>query len=522
MRMKRWAIVRFNVTSSPRLRTVKLNTRPPSGSVRLNRTTGTPPNAASPRVKLRRTSPVSIRSFRFESAHSTSLRSSSWYSLDAPSVLAYHTSNVPDLYETPNWSWRPGLASTLVTRNSLPDSLGEETRRWVASPTESGTPSPSESVSVGSSRASDAARTTIAVANTSANADVAANARTSLREAATDRPPESMGGGRYKELIIRFSKLPGRPYRARAAPPLSSPRPDATSFADDFSERHPAMDLRDANLDLIPDLRPRDEDHEVLDSRQSIAFPTDVLDLRLIDLPLLHRKVRRSEARARIRHLILHAARLPRRAFATRCTVFNDIGVCVAAHPRKRSRAAQRAHVLLDIGRAGEPQREDEEHDADDQDDQADRGHEPVPRTERVEGVELTEADPQDVVKPGPERDPGTAEEDQENPRVEQELLAEPGFRVAGLFVGLFRRRFGGVGGPLPDGLRRAGLHLEELPALGALDRVHRDDGLAGRAFGDERLGLRHGLVRLRHSEAIVVWTRLSELIGNDSCQWRD
>src|SRR6266516_3355423 len=104
MRMKRWAIVRFNVTSSPRLRTMKLNTRPPSGSVRLNRTTGTPPNAASPRVKLRRTSPVSIRSFRFESAHSTRLRSSSWYSLDAPSVLAYHTSNVPDLYETPNWS----------------------------------------------------------------------------------------------------------------------------------------------------------------------------------------------------------------------------------------------------------------------------------------------------------------------------------------------------------------------------------------------------------------------------------
>src|SRR6266568_3020832 len=119
---------------------------------------------------------------------------------------------------------------------------------------------------------------------------------------------------RLEMLNSSPDKLPGRPYRARAAPPLSSPRPDATSFADDFSERHPAMDLRDADLDLIPDLRPGDEDHEVLDSRQSIAFSTDVLDLRLVDLPLLHRKVRRSEARARIRHLILHAARLPRRA----------------------------------------------------------------------------------------------------------------------------------------------------------------------------------------------------------------
>src|SRR6266567_6577248 len=262
----------------------------------------------------------------------------------------------------------PWLTRRLEMLNSSPDTLAA-TLLSVASSIVSGTPSPSESVS---------ARTTMAVANTSANTDVAANARTSLREAATDRPPESMGGGGYKELIIRFSKLPGCPYRARAAPPLSSPRPDATSFADDFSERHPAMDLRDADLDLIPNLRPRDEDHEVLDSRQSIAFPTDVLDLRLIDLPLLHRKVRRSEARARIRHPILHAARLPRRAFASRCAVFNDIGVR-SRRKKEPSRPAQRVQVLLDVGGAREPQRKDEEHDADDQDDQADRGHESIP-----------------------------------------------------------------------------------------------------------------------------------------------
>src|SRR5438552_4487423 len=86
----------------------------------------------------------------------------------------------------------------------------------------------------------------------------------------------------------------------------SLPPTGAASLADDFAERHAPVDLRDADLDLVPDLRPRDEDHEVLDPRESVALPTDVLDLGLIDLPFLHGQVRRSEASARIRHPILH------------------------------------------------------------------------------------------------------------------------------------------------------------------------------------------------------------------------
>src|SRR5213593_414519 len=125
--------------------------------------------------------------------------------------------------------------------------------------------------------------------------------------AAQNRPRESMGCGAYKELILRFSKLEDGGSGFRSGPPWL-PRIGAASLADDFSERHAPVDLRDLDLDLVPDLRPRDEDHEVRDPRESIAFPSDILDLGLVDLPFLHRNVGRSEARPRIRHPSLHAA----------------------------------------------------------------------------------------------------------------------------------------------------------------------------------------------------------------------
>src|SRR5207247_5787469 len=64
-------------------------------------------------------------------------------------------------------------------------------------------------------------------------------------------------------------------------------------------------------------------------------------------------------------------------------------------------------------------------------------------------------------------------------------------------------------------------VHLKEFAALPALGRGHWDDGFARRALGGERLGLRHSLPWLPHSEAIVVWSRLSELIGKTSTPWR-
>src|SRR5712691_2324930 len=126
-----------------------------------------------------------------------------------------------------------------------------------------------------------------------------------------------MGSGGYKEVILRFSKpaatLSGRATpRVAAAGPIQPPSHRAASFLEDFSEGHTAMDLRDPDLHLIPDFRPWDEHDEVLDPRESIALASDVLDLGFVDLSFLDRHVRRSEARARIRHSPLHAA-TPRR-----------------------------------------------------------------------------------------------------------------------------------------------------------------------------------------------------------------
>src|SRR5467141_3363334 len=97
--------------------------------------------------------------------------------------------------------------------------------------------------------------------------------------------------------------------------PSRLPPAPCRSFLEDFSEGHAAVDLRDPDLHLIPDLCPGDEHDEVLDPRESIPLAPDILDLGLVDLPFLDRHVRRSEARPRIRHSPLHAATPRRRYF---------------------------------------------------------------------------------------------------------------------------------------------------------------------------------------------------------------
>src|SRR5437867_10420801 len=174
-------------------------------------------------------------------------------------------------------------------------------------------PSPSESLSAGRS-----VITASVEPMRSAAAPAAAAARTTCRERSTEPSLDSMGAGAYKELILRFSKLRIALRELSLGRPPRLPRTGATSFADDFSERHASVDLRDADLDLVPDLRPGDEDHEVRDPRQSVAFPSDIFDLGLVHLPLLHRNVRRSKARPRIRHPRPHAVTpLPPPLFAS-------------------------------------------------------------------------------------------------------------------------------------------------------------------------------------------------------------
>src|SRR6266571_1669458 len=193
-----------------------------------------------------------------------------------------------------NSSSKPWLTSRLERLNSSPDELAATTR-CVACSITSGTPSPSESVSAAAT----------AEARINVKAALAANARNSLCRGATRIPEVDGARGIYGAYSTVFEASRGSTGRLSLAPDRSPP-PWRNSFADDFTERHPSVDLRDADLDLVPDLRPRDEDHEVLDPRESVALPTDVLDLGLIDLPFLHGQVRRSEASARIRHPILH------------------------------------------------------------------------------------------------------------------------------------------------------------------------------------------------------------------------
>src|SRR5256885_16945572 len=90
-----------------------------------------------------------------------------------------------------------------------------------------------------------------------------------------------MGVGRYKEVILQFSKPSTRvdgedPARGCRSPhPGFRPNP-AASLLEDFSEGHTAVDLRDPDLHLIPNLRPWDEHDEVLDPREPIALAPDI------------------------------------------------------------------------------------------------------------------------------------------------------------------------------------------------------------------------------------------------------
>src|SRR5438552_3680699 len=139
-----------------------------------------------------------------------------------------------------------------------------------------------------------------------AAAPAAAAARTTWRERSTEPSKLDWARRLYGAYFTVFEAM-RQPLRLPLG--LSSlPPTGAASLADDFAERHAPVDLRDLDLDLVPDLRPRDEDHEVRDPRESVAFPTDIFDLGLVHLPFLHRDVRRSEARPRIRHPRLHAA----------------------------------------------------------------------------------------------------------------------------------------------------------------------------------------------------------------------
>src|SRR5437879_634710 len=160
------------------------------------------------------------------------------------------------------------------------------TFRCVAFSRSSGTPSPSESP--------DCATAT-------------EDARTSARDAEAAKATR-WGREHIRSLFYAFRSWRRHPATGCPLGLACLPRTGATSFADDFAERHAPVDLRDLDLDLVPDLRPRDEDHEVRDPRESIAFSSDILDLGLVDLPFLHRHVRRSVARPRIRHPSLHAA----------------------------------------------------------------------------------------------------------------------------------------------------------------------------------------------------------------------
>src|SRR3990170_694018 len=67
------------------------------------------------------------------------------------------------------------------------------------------------------------------------------------------------------------------------------PAPKKRLLLHDLSNRHAPEDLRDSNLHLVSDLGPGDEHDEVLDPGQSVSFPSHVLDLRIVDLPLFDR-----------------------------------------------------------------------------------------------------------------------------------------------------------------------------------------------------------------------------------------
>src|SRR2546428_452219 len=190
--------------------------------------------------------------------------------------------------------------------------------------------------------------------------------------------------------------------------------------------------------------------------------------------------------------------------FRIGCTVYNDIGVGPRSDPWT-SRLAQRVQVFLDIRGSGEPQAQDQTDDPDDQHDESDRGHEPVPRTKGIEGGEFADANPELVMEPRSQCNPGAAEEDQEDARVEEELLAETGLPLAPFVIVGFVGCQGHVDLPaqVPPfrGHRCAGfvaavpvLHLVHLD-VAARDRDHQGVAHVRRGLGGD-LVLEDGRVR--------------------------
>src|SRR5881296_2035595 len=201
-RMNRSATVTFKVMFTVVLRIDNWVTSPPSALSSWVFVTGALANAVVPNVVPTPTvSPGSIRLFPLRSTHSTRFLSSSWYELSLPRARWYETKNVPASYDTWNWSENGALARRLTIENSSPAEAAT-TFRWVAASTESGMPSPSESLSAGRS-----VITASVEPMRSAAAPAAAAARTTCRERSTEPSLDSMGAGAYKELILRFSKL---------------------------------------------------------------------------------------------------------------------------------------------------------------------------------------------------------------------------------------------------------------------------------------------------------------------------
>src|SRR6266567_5734562 len=150
------------------------------------------------------------------------------------------------------------------------------TVRCVAFSMSSGTPSPSESPDCAT--ATEEARI---------NARDAAEAAKATRRG-RERSTGTVLGTRWvrediRRLFYAFRSRQASPATGCRSASLCLPCTSAASFADDFAERHASVDLRDADLDRVPDLRPRDEDHEVRNPRESVAFPSDILDLGFVD-----------------------------------------------------------------------------------------------------------------------------------------------------------------------------------------------------------------------------------------------
>src|SRR2546422_7291596 len=306
--------------------------------------------------------------------------------------------------------------------------------------------------------------------------------------AAQNRPGESMGCGAYKELILRFSKLedagsgfrsglPGSPASAQRHSRTTSPKAMRRwTFVILILTSSPIFvpGTKTTKFAIRASPSPSRPISSIL---ASYTFPssTGTFEGRKPDPEYdIHDSMRRPSVTATLR---------------IGCTVYNDIGVGPRSDPWT-SRLAQRVQVFLDIRGSGEPQAQDQTDDPDDQHDESDRGHEPVPRAKGIEGGEFADADPELVMEPRSQCNPGAAEEDQEDARVEEELLAETGLPLAPFVIVGF---VGCHGRGCSDGRPGRSFGLEEFPALGTLRRIDRNNRLAGRALRDETLRRGHG-----------------------------